>query len=186
MQDYLSTNKPVAFNIHPKQRNVKERQWIMRDEGKLYTYLDPQAKRNKFSVLSMNFSPYLPSLLKLCSLPFSPKTSTLSSPKLHSPHFFLFFFFFFSSLAPLFFFGLVPLNDLCRNHLFFASLFLQPPFLCFTLSAATFSVLHSFCSHLFSTSLFLQPPFLSHSFCSFKKRGWFLLATKDVTRGPLG
>ena len=56
-------------------------------------------------------------------------------------------------------------------------------FSCWTPSAATF----------LSTLLFLQPPFfclcpsvatfLSHSFCSFKKRGWFLMATKDVTHG---
>ena len=122
----------------------------MRDEGKLYTYLDPQAKRNKFSVLSMNFSPYLPSLLKLCSLPFSPKTSTLSSPKLHSPHFFLFFSFFSPLLPPFSFLDLSLstisttttfslLHSFC-SHLFCPSFFLQPPFLCFTLSAATFSV----------------------------------------------
>ena len=55
---------------------------------------------------------------------------------------------------------------------------------------------HSFCSHLFF-SLIHAPwrpagphsrKFLhvSKSYCNFKKRGWFLMATKDVTRGPLG
>ena len=58
----------------------------------------------------------------------------------------------------------------------------------------------------FSTTFLLQPPFLlSHlrpwrpagppfrkflhvlrSYCSFRKRGWFLMVTRDVTRGPLG
>ena len=48
--------KLVAFIIHPKQHNVKEEQRIVRDEGKLYTYLVPQAKRNQVSALSMSFS----------------------------------------------------------------------------------------------------------------------------------
>ena len=55
---------------------------------------------------------------------------------------------------------------------------------------------HSFCSHLFFSLIHapwrlarpLSRKFLhvSKSYCSFKKRGWFLMATKDVTRGPLG
>ena len=51
------------------------------------------------------------------------------------------------------------------------------------------------CSHLFSLICApwrpMGPPskkflHVSKSYCSFKKRGWFLTATKDVTRGPLG
>ena len=59
-------------------------------------------------------------------------------------------------------------------------------FLCISDLPSQWSLLqpHFFC-HLFCLAS-LQPPFLSHSFYSFKKRGWFLMATKDVTRGPLG
>ena len=81
MQDYLSTNKPLAFNIHPKQHNVKEKQWIMRDEGKLYTYLVPQAKRNRASALSRSFS---------ISLTFGNGNSPRENPQqLYAPPFLL-------------------------------------------------------------------------------------------------
>ena len=146
MQDYLSTNKPVAFSIHPKQHNVKEKQWIKRDGGRWYTYLVPQAKRNQVSALSRSFS-LQKKLLR----------SSSSPPKCHPLDIFLFLFF----------------SDLPSQR----SL-LQPPLLPPFLP-------HSFCSHLFC-HLFRPPPFLSHSLYNFKKWGWLLMATKDVTRGLLG
>ena len=63
MQDLSLNIKLVAFNIHPKQHNVKEEQRIVRDEGKLYTYLVPQAKRNRAFLHSQGVSPFLPEKL---------------------------------------------------------------------------------------------------------------------------
>ena len=117
----------------------------MRDKGKSYTYLVPQAKRIKFQLSQPVF------LLTMEDLSEKIPSYLLNSPRLSS------FFFFFSSrffscffFFPLFFFVFV--SD------FFSSprSLLQPPFLYRTPFAATF----------LSAFSFLQPPFLSHSFCS--------------------
>ena len=74
---------------------------------------------------------------------------------------------------------------------------LFPGFASPTISATTTFSAHSFCNHLFCPTPYaatfrpVGPPsrkflHVSKSYCSFKKRGWFLMATKDVTRGPLG
>ena len=69
----------------------------------------------------------------------------------------------------------LPLFRICSSFSLSLSL-LQPPF---------------FLTHSFYNPLFLQLPaksifYMLKSYCSFKKRGWFLAATKDVTRGLLG
>ena len=166
MQAYISTSRLVAFNIHPKQHNVMENQRIMRDEEKtVYIPSFLQQKEKQASALPMSFPPSL--TLGNGSF-FWAKTLYNSSLLL---------------LLSLSGSSLVLLSK--KNpppatlpQLLFSldfpppSSLLQPPFFCWTPSAVTF----------LSAFFFLQPPFLSAS-CSFKKRGWFLMATKDVTRG---
>ena len=129
----------------------------MRDEGKLYTYLVPQAKRNRASAFSRSFS---------LSLTFGDGNSPSENPQqLYAPPFLLshcfdsplWFPFLFSStpsktpLQPfvfLFFFlclGFAFPTFSTAATFFLAELLLQPPF----------CLLYSSCSHLFlSLSLY--------------------------------
>ena len=124
------------------------------------------------------FSPQ-PSQAKLCSPLFFRKP--LLSAKATSRELFSFL----SSFSPPF-----PIS--------FSFLCLFSGFVLSTISAAATFFYLTPSAATFSAPLLLQPPFLhagppfrkflhvSKSYCSFKKRGWFFMAIKDVTRGLLG
>ena len=179
MQACISTNKSVAFNIHPKQHYAMENQWIRRDEEKTaYIPGSSSQKENKsqpsqpsFPLLFRSKKPHLLSSLFFngtASFRFTP-LSPFSHPRKNI----------FLSQKISFFQKnkYLPLFRICSPFsLSSPRSLLQPPFF----------LTHSFCS-----PLFLQLPaksifYVLKSYCNFKKRGWFLAATKDVTRGLLG
>ena len=162
MQAYISTSRPVAFNIHPRQHYVTENQRIMRDKEET-VYIPGSSSKYKTS---------LGSLKEFLSAGNSTQAPKKNSPKnslknsspcsLSTVSFFRipFSFFFLSFCIP----DLPSQWSLLKPTL-------SATFFCYTPSAATFSS---------------AAPFSVQSFYSLKKQGWFLMATKDVTRGPLG
>ena len=72
-QAYISTNRSVAFNIHPKQHYVMENQWIMRDEEKncVHTWFLKQKENRSQLSQWVSLSKRLPSKSARKSLPLS-------------------------------------------------------------------------------------------------------------------
>ena len=161
MQAYISTSKLVAFNIHPRQHYVTENQRIMRDEEEI-VYIPDSSSKNKTSLgslkefLSAGNSTQAPKKN-------SPKNSLKNFPpcSLSTVSFFVSLFLFFLSFC---------IPDLPSQRSLLQPT-LSATFFCYTPSTATFSS---------------AAPFSVQSFYSLKKQGWFLMATKDVTCGPLG
>ena len=77
MQAYISTNKSVAFNIHPKQHYVKENQWITRDEGKTVYIPGSLSNENQILAFSVNFPSCPSNFQKLSTISHSRQWNSL-------------------------------------------------------------------------------------------------------------